>query len=147
MTTETESLPARPAASLRGIIERLPDGIVIVDHEGNIRFANPAAEHLFDRGSDELVGTSFGFSLVVGETTEIEIVQRHGGGIVHAELRVVETDWENEQVELVSLRDITDRKHAEELVALAPDVILATASPSVLALQQATRTIPVGSYR
>ncbi|MGI8400329.1 MAG: PAS domain-containing sensor histidine kinase [Gemmatimonadaceae bacterium] len=114
MTTETESLPARPAASLRGIIERLPDGIVIVDHQGNIRFANPAAEHLFDRGSEELIGTSFGFSLVVGETTEIEIVQRHGGGIVHAELRVVETDWENEQVELVSLRDITDRKHAEE---------------------------------
>jgi putative tryptophan/tyrosine transport system substrate-binding protein len=35
------------------------------------------------------------------------------------------------------------RKYAEELVALAPDVILATASPSVLALQQATRTIPV----
>lgn len=114
MTTDTESLPARPAASLRGIIERLPDGIVIVDHQGNIRFANPAAEHLFDRGSDELIGTSFGFSLVVGETTEIEIVQRHGGGIVHAELRVVETDWDNEQVELVSLRDITDRKHAEE---------------------------------
>jgi putative ABC transport system substrate-binding protein len=35
------------------------------------------------------------------------------------------------------------RKYAEELVALAPDVILASASPSVLALQQATRTIPV----
>jgi len=35
------------------------------------------------------------------------------------------------------------RKYAEELVALAPDVILATASPSVLALQQATRTIPI----
>jgi signal transduction histidine kinase len=114
MTTETELPPTRPAASLRGIIERLPDGIVIVDHQGNIRFANPAAEHLFDRGADELVGTSFGFSLVVGETTEIEIVQRHGGGVVHAELRVVETEWENEHVELVSLRDITDRKQAEE---------------------------------
>jgi signal transduction histidine kinase len=114
MTTETETPPTRPAASLRAIIERLPDGIVIVDHQGNIRFANPAAEHLFDRGSDELIGNSFGFSLVVGETTEIEIVQRRGGGIVHAELRVVETEWENEQVELVSLRDVTDRKHAEE---------------------------------
>jgi signal transduction histidine kinase len=114
MIVETVLPPARPAASLRAIIERLPDGIVIVDHHGSIRFANPAAELLFDRGAHELVGTAFGFALVVGETTEIEIVQRGGGGVVHAELRVVETEWEEEQVELVSLRDITDRKEAEE---------------------------------
>ena len=114
MTTETEPLRARPAAGLRAIIERLPDGIVIVDSEGNMRFANPAAERLFDRSADELVGTAFGFPLVAGETTEIEIVQRGGGGVVHAELRVVDTDWEDEPVELVSLRDITDRKQADE---------------------------------
>jgi putative ABC transport system substrate-binding protein len=35
------------------------------------------------------------------------------------------------------------RKFAAELVALAPDVILSTGSPSVAALQQATRTVPV----
>lgn len=52
--------------------------------------------------------------MVVGETTEIDIVQRGGGGVVYAELRVVETDWEEEQVEIVSLRDITDRKQAQE---------------------------------
>lgn len=114
MTTETEPPPVRPAASLRAIIERLPDGIVIVDREGNMRFANPAAERLFDRPAEELVGTSFGFPLVAGETTEIEIVQRGGGGVVHAELRVVDTEWEDEPVELVSLRDITDRKQADE---------------------------------
>jgi putative ABC transport system substrate-binding protein len=34
-------------------------------------------------------------------------------------------------------------KDAAELVALAPEVILATASPTVAALQQATRTVPV----
>lgn len=114
MTTETEPPRTRPAASLRAIIERLPDGIVIVDFDGNMRFVNPAAEHLFDRTASELVGTSFGFPLVAGETTEIEIVQRGGGGVVHAELRAVDTDWENEPVELVSLRDITDRKQADE---------------------------------
>ena len=114
MNTQTEPLAARPVASLRAIIERLPDGIVIVDHQGSIRFANPAAELLFDRGAHELVGSAFGFALIVGETTEIEIVQRGGGGIVNAELRVVETEWEDEQVELVSLRDVTDRKQAEE---------------------------------
>jgi putative ABC transport system substrate-binding protein len=35
------------------------------------------------------------------------------------------------------------RKFAAELVALAPDVILSTGSPSVAVLQQATRTVPV----
>ncbi|HEY1953252.1 MAG TPA: ATP-binding protein [Gemmatimonadaceae bacterium] len=113
MITEAESR-ASQASSLRAIIERLPDGIVVVDSHGNIRFANPAAEKLFDRRAEDLVGTSFGFPVVVGETTEIDIVQRGGGGVVYAELRVVETEWEDEQVEIVSLRDITDRKQAQE---------------------------------
>jgi signal transduction histidine kinase len=114
MITETDLPPTKGASSLRAIIERLPDGIVIVDGHGAIRFANPAAERLFDRSAEDLFGTSFGFPCVVGETTEIDIVQRGGGGVVFAELRVVETDWEDEQVQLISLRDITDRKQAEE---------------------------------
>jgi ABC-type uncharacterized transport system substrate-binding protein len=35
------------------------------------------------------------------------------------------------------------QRYAEELLALAPDVILASATPSVKALQQATRTVPI----
>ena len=35
------------------------------------------------------------------------------------------------------------RQYAAELVALTPDVILATASPTVAALQAATRTVPI----
>jgi putative tryptophan/tyrosine transport system substrate-binding protein len=36
-----------------------------------------------------------------------------------------------------------NRKQAAELIALAPDVVLATASGSVHALQQASRTVPI----
>ena len=35
------------------------------------------------------------------------------------------------------------RRYAEELLALAPDVVLASATQSVQALQQATRTVPI----
>jgi ABC-type uncharacterized transport system substrate-binding protein len=35
------------------------------------------------------------------------------------------------------------QRYAEELLALAPDLILASASPSVQALQRATRTVPI----
>jgi putative ABC transport system substrate-binding protein len=36
-----------------------------------------------------------------------------------------------------------NRQYAEELVALSPDVILASASPSVAALQRVTRRVPI----
>ena len=99
---------------LRPIIESLADGIVVVDKRGDIQFANPAAGHLFNRPPQDLIGTSFGTPVVAGETTEMEIVRRGGGDVVYAELRVVDTTWEDERVELVSLREITDRKRAEE---------------------------------
>jgi signal transduction histidine kinase len=104
----------RPNSQLRAIIESLADGIVIVDQEGLIRFANPAAGRLFTRPPETLVGTPLGTPVVGGETTEMEVVRRGGGEIVYAELRVVDIEWEGEAVELVSLRDVTDRKYAEE---------------------------------
>ncbi len=103
-----------PPGQLRAIIESLADGILIVDRNEVIRFANPAAEALFNRSADDLIGTSLGTPLVAGETTELEIVRRGGGDVAYAELRVVETEWEGETVELISLREITDRKHAAE---------------------------------
>ena len=105
-----------PWSQLRAIIESLADGIVIVDPRGAIRFANPAAALLFNRTPEQLLGTLLGIPLVAGETTEMEIVRRGGGDIVYAELRVVEVEWEGETVELVSLRDVTDRKDADERV-------------------------------
>ena len=101
--------------SLRSIVERMADGIVIVSLDGIICFVNPAAEQLFARAAHELIGTPFGFPLVVGESTEIEIIRPPGGGPpVSVELRVVDTDWDGRSARLVSLRDVTDRKRAEE---------------------------------
>ena len=99
---------------LRTIIESLADGIVIVDPRGAIRFTNPAAARLFNRTPEGLVGTMLGSPLIEGEATEMEIVRRGGGDVVYAELRTVKTQWEGETAELVSLRDVTDRKFAEE---------------------------------
>src|SRR5262249_2315906 len=48
----------------------------------------------------------------------------------------IETRWAPGRV-----NEIT--QYATELVALAPDVILATASPTVAALQATTRTVPI----
>jgi signal transduction histidine kinase len=106
----------RPPTSLRTIVERMVDGIVVATLEGVIRFANPAAEQLFGRSSHELVGTPIGFPAVAGERAEIEVV-RAGGTPVSAELRVVDIDWEGEPARLIMLRDITLRKRSEEHAA------------------------------
>jgi signal transduction histidine kinase len=99
--------------SLRSIVERLADGLVIVGLDGMIRFANPAAERLFGRTAEELRATEFGFPAVSGDSAEVEVV-RPRGECISVELRVVETDWEGSAAHLVSLRDVTDRKRAEE---------------------------------
>lgn len=98
---------------LRSIVERMADGIVVIGLDGIIRFANPAAEQLLGRPARKLLGTDFGFPAVVGESAEVEVV-RPGGESVSVELRVVDTDWEGHPARLVALRDVTDRKWAEE---------------------------------
>src|SRR5512142_742944 len=91
----------------------MADGVIIVGLDGVIRFANPAAERLFNRPLVQLIGTEFGFPTVAGETTEVDVL-RPSGETINVELRTVDTDWEGEASCLVSLRDITDRKRAEE---------------------------------
>jgi len=101
---------------IRSIVERMADGVIIVALDGIIRFANPAAEQLFGRSAADLKGRDLGFPVVVGERAEVEVV-RPQGRTVTAELRVVEIDWDGEGARLVSVRDVTDRKRAEERAA------------------------------
>jgi signal transduction histidine kinase/ActR/RegA family two-component response regulator len=89
--------------------------VVVVDREGMIQFVNPAAEVLFARRAADLVGQPFGFPVVAGETTELDIVRQADSPIV-AEMRVVETEWEGGQASLASLRDISERKRTEEML-------------------------------
>ena len=94
-------------ANFRKVISSSADGIVVVARDGIIRFVNPAAESLFSRTAEEMVGSLFGFPM--GEGEELEIVRGDGGKAV-VEMRVVETDWEGSPANLATLRDITRRK-------------------------------------
>ncbi|MBU4462653.1 MAG: diguanylate cyclase [Proteobacteria bacterium] len=102
-------------ARLRYLIEKNADGLIIVNREGVVRFANPAAEALFGRRAEELAGESFVFPVADGKCTELNIV-RHGGpgAMIVAEMCVAEIGWEGEKAYLASLRDITERKRMEE---------------------------------
>ena len=98
---------------LRRIIERSVDAILVVSSERVIRFANPAAEALFVRTSQELVGSHLGFPFSGEATMEIEIV-RPNTEQVTCEMRVAGIDWEGKSAFLTSLRDMTERKRSQE---------------------------------
>ncbi|MBV9894948.1 MAG: PAS domain S-box protein [Chloroflexi bacterium] len=98
---------------LRNLIERNADAIVVVDQNGVVRFANPAAERLFRQSRQELIGAPLGMPVVVGEITEVDIVGQ-GDEVGVAEMRVVETEWGGASARLAVLRDITERKRAEQ---------------------------------
>jgi signal transduction histidine kinase len=116
----------RDHASLRAIVERMADGIVIVGLDGVIRFSNPAAQQLFGRSDAQLIGTHLGYPALSGESAEIELM-RPGGESVSVELRVVDIEWEGDVARLASLRDVTDRKRAEEHAAQLEEERLARA--------------------
>jgi signal transduction histidine kinase len=106
---EVNAQIAQRDAERERIIEGTGDAIVVVDSEGTVRFVNSAAEALFGRDREELLDTPFGFPAVSGETTELDL----SGGRV-AEMRVVDLQWDGGNACLASLRDITDRKEAED---------------------------------
>ena len=101
-----------PAGAWRALVERNADGVLIVDAEGRVRYANPAAGRLFGRPPEALVGQDLGFPLVAAEA--VEVVLMRGGAPVYAELRAAPIEWEGQAGYLVSLRDTTDRRRAEE---------------------------------
>ncbi|MBN1843863.1 MAG: PAS domain S-box protein [Deltaproteobacteria bacterium] len=104
----------------RLIIEKNADAIFVVNSEGRVRFANPAAERLFGLRGEELVGRMFGFPLTAGGSTEINIIRRHAEAAV-AEMGVVEMEWEGEIAYLASLHDISERKRTEEALKKSRD--------------------------
>ena len=100
-------------AGLRKIVTSIPDAVVIVGRDDRIWFANPAAEALFGRPLAELIGMDMGLPAVENNKTDMDVV-RPGGVSVTAEVRFVDVDWEGAPARIVTLRDVTDRKRAEE---------------------------------
>ncbi|MCA9072278.1 MAG: response regulator [Planctomycetaceae bacterium] len=100
-------------SAFNGIVERSADGVVVINLSGVICFANAAAETLLNRTAQELLGQHFGIPLTPGDTAEIELL-RDGRPHCVAEMRIVSTEWQGEPAYLATLRDITERKRAEE---------------------------------
>ncbi|ACY17136.1 response regulator [Haliangium ochraceum] len=105
---------ARLQTQFRALVENNADALVVIDRNGVVTYLNHAAEELLGRTHEDILGKQFGFPIATGSFSEIE-VHDAAGELRAAEMRVAPITWEGENAWLASLRDVTDRKRAEEL--------------------------------
>lgn len=101
-----------PTELLAKLLTSTPDGLLLVDTDGIIQYANPAADTMFQRVRSALVGQPFGVPHVAG-IRDIELV-RDDGSLRTVEMRPVETTWQGEPVWVIALRDATEQRHREQ---------------------------------
>jgi len=96
----------------RKIVNRNADSIMIIDNSGMVRYANPAAANMFEQQQMLLINMEFGYPVVASESYEINIKSGRGFDKI-AEMRTANIVWNNENMILASLRDVTERTRNE----------------------------------
>jgi len=87
--------------------------MVILDGNGIVIYINPIAEKLLNLKHDSIVGNKIDIPIVKNELTEIEVVDKEKN-ILTLQIKIMETIWDNKDVIIASLRDITKQKLAEK---------------------------------
>ena len=133
-------------AILRGAV----DGIVTIDERGIIESVNPAAERIFGHPAETLVGSNVSMLMpspdreqhdshisryvrtgekhIIGVGREVVGV-RDDGTVFPMELSVSEVNLGSRRVFTGIVRDITDRKQAEEALRRAKEAAEQAAAP------------------
>jgi PAS domain S-box-containing protein len=99
------------------IVEKSTDSVVIVDNKKIVRFVNSSAMDLFGKGQS-MVGHLFELEIEKEDVKEVTISQKSGQCRI-AEIRAVDTEWEEQPMMLILLHDVTERKKAEDSLRLA----------------------------
>ncbi|MEX2626055.1 MAG: response regulator [Ilumatobacteraceae bacterium] len=101
----------------RDMIDAQVDGVLIVDRDGLVRYANPSADRLFALEPGELMDRPFGVPVHNG--SPVVELHRTDGTSVAVEMSVVDTEWDDIPVWLVTLHDMSERHRLEEQLRLS----------------------------
>ncbi|PWY45609.1 EAL domain-containing protein [Pseudomonas sp. RW405] len=118
----TEKQAAREQArqreqAFRQLLNDNRDALLVIDGKGSVRYTNPAAQRLLQMSAEELLGHYLPLPSVQERLLEWTL-PLPGGTQVEVEIHNSQTDWEGETAQLLSLRDITERKEAEKQLRL-----------------------------
>lgn len=93
------------------ILDTITDGVLVVDSQGVVLYANRAAEKLLARSP--IVGQSLAIPVNPDKNSYQDINLIRPSGLAWAEMRSAPLDWDGQPGYVIALRDITERKHIE----------------------------------
>ncbi|MCB1924917.1 MAG: response regulator [Gammaproteobacteria bacterium] len=134
---------------LRSVIDAAVDGIIVVDSEGRVREFSPAAESIFGHTKSAVLNQNVAMLMpesmrgahqssfaaynanrrperIMGKTRELTGLRR-GGATFPIDLAVSEAVVDGEVHYIGIIRDISERKHAEEQLRRSQEGLLAQA--------------------
>jgi diguanylate cyclase (GGDEF)-like protein/PAS domain S-box-containing protein len=122
---------------LRQILDSNPDGMLVLNEQREVLYANPRARTLLEY--EYLRGQTFDYTLAIGESIEVDVV-RQSGSVVVVEILAIETDWAGQRAYVVSMRDVTERNSLEEELWAARERLhhLMTSSPAMIYSRRAS---------
>ena len=94
--------------------EQTASGLIVLDSEGNVLYANAEAEIAFERSLNEMVGKPLGLPMQAGKPIELTFRSPESGEVFYTEIQNNPIKWEGKPAVLVVLHDLTSLKVAEK---------------------------------
>jgi len=116
------------------ILDTIADGILVVNPDNIVLYANPAAKQLLEQ--DEIVGQSLPLPINTEQTGTQDINLLRHSSMAWAAVRAAPFTWDDAPAHIIVLNDITDRKQTE--IAL---------QQSEAMFQTLARLAPVGIFK
>ncbi len=95
------------------ILEANADGIIVLNDHRHVLYANPAAGTMWGRDARDLLGSTVELPIPESGVAECGIVRADGSSVA-VEVRSNPIDWEGSEATMASLRDVTERRRAEQ---------------------------------
>lgn len=105
-------IPDSSDTSYLQLLDDCPDGIIVFDRRGIVRFANRATVELFGKSCVEIVDHPLPQNFSNGHDGEM-LVAKSPGSYSIFDVRKNACIWQTETATLLSIRDITDQKYRQ----------------------------------